>query len=123
MPRYTPRPRPCTSRTSCSPAWPAASTYSATTDGMSRGRKLCKSSSASIGMWIGRSDIARRHHRLDPAAHGEIADDRHAARAACLDEVVENLIGHVLVVDPAVAELDDVVLERFELDAARIGRV
>ena len=39
MPRCTPRPRPCTSRTSASPAAAAAVTYSSTTDAMSRGAK------------------------------------------------------------------------------------
>ena len=39
IPRCTPRPRPCTRRTSWSPAAAAASMYSATTDGMSRGAK------------------------------------------------------------------------------------
>ena len=39
------------------------------------------------------------------------------------DEIVEDLVGDVLVEDAAVAELDHVVLERFQLDAPRVGDV
>src|SRR5436190_1706764 len=123
MPRWTPRPRPCTSRTSLRPAAAAASTYSATTDAMSRGAKACKSISGSIGMRIGRSDIRRRDDRLDAPAHRKVAHDGHAPRLTCRDEIVQDLVRHRLIVNPAVAELDDVVLQRLELDASRVGRV
>ena len=53
MPRCTPMPRPWTSRTSRKPAACAAVMYSSTTDGMSRGGKACRSSSASIGTRTG----------------------------------------------------------------------
>src|SRR6266852_1872806 len=53
MPRCTPRPRPCTMRTSWSPAAAAALTYSSTTDRMSRGEKAWRSISASMGVRIG----------------------------------------------------------------------
>src|SRR5437899_5909420 len=123
MPRWTPRPRPCTSLTSLKPAAAAASTYSATTDAISRAAKACKSISGSIGMRIGRSYIGRRDHGFDAAAHREVADDGHPARLARRDEVVEDLVRHGLVINAAIAELDDVVLEGLELDAPRIGRI
>src|SRR5438876_1580579 len=48
--RWTPTPRPWISRTCVKPrAW-AASRYSATTDGMSRGANACRSSASSIGI-------------------------------------------------------------------------
>src|SRR5262249_21688477 len=37
--------------------------------------------------------------------------------------IVEDLVGDVLVEDAAVPELDDVVLERFQLDAPSVGHV
>ena len=39
------------------------------------------------------------------------------------DEIVENLVGDLLVENAAVAELDHVVLQRLELDAAGVGDV
>src|SRR5262245_4836691 len=63
------------------------------------------------------------HDRGDPAADREIADDGEAAWLERGDEVVEDLVGDVLVEDAAIAELDDVVLERLQLDAARVGDV
>ena len=39
------------------------------------------------------------------------------------DEIVEDLVGHVLVEDAPVAELDHVVLQRFQLDAVGVGDV
>src|SRR5688500_3683630 len=60
---------------------------------------------------------------LDAAADGEVADDGHAPRLAGGDQVVENLIGDRLVEHAAVAEVDHVVLERLQLDAAVAGRV
>src|SRR5207237_6385824 len=95
----------------------------ATTEGMSPGAKACRSSSASIGMRIGWSDIVRGDHGLDAAAYGKITDDGHAARLACGHQIVENLVRDVLVEDAAVAELDDVGLERLQLDTARVGAV
>src|SRR5437763_16816003 len=123
MPRWTPRPRPWIRRTSRRPASAAASTYSATTDGMSFGANACRSSSASRGIRNAIACVRRRDNRLDPAPHREIADHGHPSRLTRGNEVVEDLIGHVLVEDAAVSELDHVVLERFQLDAARVGRV
>ena len=39
------------------------------------------------------------------------------------DQIVEDLVGDALVEDAAVAELDQVVLQRLQLDAARVGHV
>ena len=61
--------------------------------------------------------------RLDAAAHRKVADDGHAPRLAGGNQVVEDLVGHVLVEDAPVAELDEVILQRLELDAARAGRI
>ena len=58
----------------------------------------------------GFSSVFRRHHRLDAAAHGEVADDGHAARLQERHEIVENLIGDMLVEDAAVPEFDHVEL-------------
>ena len=78
-----------------------------------------------VGIWdlgfflrVGRGDDS-----LDAAADGKIADDRHAARLACGHQVVEDLVGDRLVEDAAVAELDHVVLQRFQLDAAIAGHI
>src|SRR5439155_5538505 len=60
--------------------------------------------------------VFRSHDRLDPAARGKIPDDRHATRVNGRDQIVEDLVRHVFVEDPAVAELDDVVLQRLQLD-------
>src|SRR5947207_1907692 len=134
MPRCTPRPRPWTKRTSSKPAAAAASTYSATTDGMSRGANACKSSSRSIAirkpsaishqpLAISHGAVGCCHDGLDPAADRKVADDGHPARMNRADEVVENLIGDRLVKDPFVAVLDQVVLQRLQLDARRVGHV
>ena len=60
---------------------------------------------------------------LMPPRTREVADDGHAARLAGGDEIVEDLVGDRFVEDAAVAELDDVVLERFQLDTAVAGHV
>ena len=67
--------------------------------------------------------VCRSNCRLDAAADREITDDRHASRTARTDEIIENLIGDCLVEDPSVAEPDHVVLQRLQLDAARVGYV
>src|SRR5437762_9744519 len=128
MPRWTPRPRPCTRRTSRSPASAAASTNDSTTEGMSRGANACRSISDSIGTRTAGSSlpiglVAGGHRRLDAAADRKIADHGHAARLEQGDQVVQDLVGDALVEDAAVAELDHVVLERLQLDAARVGDV
>src|SRR5215471_5135379 len=128
MPRCTPRPRPCTRRTSRSPASAAASTNDSTTEGMSRGANACRSSSDPTGTWTTGSSlfiglIASGHRGLDAAADGEIADHGHAARLEEGDQIVQDLVGDALVEDAAVAELDHVVLERLQLDAACVGDV
>ena len=71
----------------------------------------------------GRSCVRGRDHRLDAAPHREVADDGHAAGVDGGDEVVEDLVGDVLVEDAAVSELDQVVLQRLQLDAQRVGDV
>ena len=43
------------------------------------------------------------------------------SRLARGDKIVEDLVGHRLVEDAAIAEPDDVVLQRFQLDAAIAG--
>src|ERR1700752_4700112 len=58
-----------------------------------------------LGVGSLRSRVGCRHDRLHPAADGKIADDRHPPRLARGDEVVENLVGHRLVENAAVAEL------------------
>ena len=67
--------------------------------------------------------IGRGDDGLHAAANGEIANDRHAPRRAGGDEVVEDLVRHRFVEDAAVAELDHVVLQRLQLDAAVAGHV
>src|SRR5688572_32148020 len=122
MPRCTPLPRPWIRRISRKPAPWAAFTYSSTTDLISRGSKACRSSVPSIGTWCSMGIallaglVGRGDHRLDSAAHGEVADDGHAPGLASGDEVVEDLVGDRLVEDAAVSELDHVVLERLQLD-------
>src|SRR5580765_380373 len=63
------------------------------------------------------------HRRPDAAPHRKIADHRHAPGLAGRHQIVQNLVGDVLVEDSAVAELDDVILERLQLDAPRGGNV
>ena len=62
--------------------------------------------------------VADGHLGLDAAAHREIADDRHASRLAGGDEIVEDLISDIFVENALVAELDKVVFERLQFDAA-----
>src|SRR5690349_4093437 len=63
------------------------------------------------------------HDGLDAPAHREVADVGHAARVNGGDEVVLDLIGDVFVKNPAVAKFDQVILERLQFDAARVGRI
>jgi hypothetical protein len=82
-----------------------------------------------------RADVAARFPELrcrgevgddrrgDAATRGEGAGDRHTARPARGHEVVEDLVRGRLVEDPAVAVLQEVVLERFQFDARLIGHV
>src|ERR1700704_357193 len=96
---------------------------------MSRGGKAWRSSSCSIGMCSGSSAMATRRlgaasgaqaravsrvrsggvfgldDGLDSAADGEVADHGHAAGIERGDQVVEDLIGDLLVEDALVAEL------------------
>src|SRR5256885_14101403 len=92
---------------------------------MSRGANACRSISCSIGIRTGSSSrtIFGSDDGLDAAAHGKVSDDGHAAGRDRADEGVENLVRHGLVKDPFVAEFDQVVLQRFELDAPRVGDV
>ena len=61
--------------------------------------------------------VRRSDCRLDAAADREVTDHRHPSWMARGDKIVEDLIGHSLVENPAVAESDDVVLQRLQLDA------
>src|SRR4029450_7192889 len=47
----------------------------------------------------------------------EVADDRHALRGAHGDQIVEDLVGHRFVEDALVPEVEQVVLQRLQLDA------
>src|SRR5262249_7523440 len=141
MPRWTPRPRPCTRRTTSKPAAEAASMYSSTTDGMSRGANACRSISRPMGIFVDIRArpktplvfgllslvftllIFRRHHRLDSPSHGEVAEHGHPARVNRSHQVVEDLVGHRLVEDALVPEFNEVVLQRLQLDARGVGNV
>src|SRR4051794_34699464 len=88
---------------------------------MSRGTKVCRSIESSIGTRCATSlgrGIRRGDDGLDPAANAEVTDDGHPAGRAGGDEIVEDLVGDRLVEDPAVAELDEVVLQYLQLDTA-----
>src|SRR6476660_4859993 len=124
-----PRPRPCTSRTWSKPAAAAAAIYSTTTEGISRGANACKSISRSSGTRVmsaisdRRARVGGRDEGLDAAANREIADHRHAPRVDRVDQIVEDLVGDRFVKDALVAEFDQIVLQRLELDARGIGHV
>src|SRR5580765_7725387 len=98
---------------------------------MSRGAKACRSMESSMGTeWAspgpsGSSILVERRgdHCLDAAAHREIPDHRHLARRQQGDQIVQNLVGRRLVEDAAVAEFDEVILERLQLDAPFVGHV
>src|SRR6516225_2977058 len=112
MPRWTPRPRPWITRTTRMPAAAAASMYSETTDGISRGANECRSSSGSIGTRTESSGtVLSRDRGLDAAADREVARDGHSARVDRGHQVIEDLIGHVFVEDAAIPEFDHVVLQ------------
>src|SRR6478672_10277495 len=96
------------SRTSRRPPSQAAVTYSSTTDLMSRGLKVCRSRTSSIGMCL---VIGRGNDRFNAPSHGKIAHDSHASRATDRDKIVEDLIGDRLVEDAAISKLDHVVLQ------------
>src|SRR5687767_6470306 len=138
------------SRTCWKPASRAAWRYSSTTDTTSAGAKLWRSIASSIGTLTGASSstvdcptglltarlltelltadcrlltVFSRYPGRDAAARGEIADHGHAARRAGLDQVVKNLVGDRLIENSLVTELEQIVFERLELDAARVGDV
>src|SRR5262245_15439772 len=110
-------------RTSRRPASWAAVTYSSTTDRMSRGWKVWRSSSCSIGTRCSLSSIRTRQtqagglrlivrcrdDRADAATHREIAGHRHVSRLAGVDEIVQDLVGDRLVEDAPIAKFDHVV--------------
>ena len=125
MPRWMPLPRPWISRTSRRPGLVRGVHVLlddrldvARREGVQIERVLDRASGAVTARGIGRGD-----DRLDAAADREVADDRHAAGLAGGDQVVEDLVGHRLVEDAAVAELDQVVLQRLQLDTAIAGDV
>src|SRR5437773_2566281 len=64
-----------------------------------------------------------RHYCLDSAPYRKISHDRHAAGLQGGDQIVKDLVRDVLVENAAVAEFNHVVLERFQLDAPRVGDV
>src|SRR5262245_66653308 len=98
---------------------------------MSRGANACRSSESSMGRRWADSFllpafrflllVVRGDGRLDAAARRELALDRHPLRLAGGDEIVEDLVGGALVEDAFVAVVEQVVLQRLQLDAA-IGR-
>jgi hypothetical protein len=62
--------------------------------------------------------MRRCHHRPDAAPHGEVADDGQAPGLEERDQGVEDLVDDVFVEDPAVPELDEVVLQGLQFEAA-----
>ncbi len=75
IPRWTPIPRPWINRTSVKPrAW-AASRYSETTDGMSRGANACRSSASSIGTRTGSSPATAAALPARAASSGRSSGD------------------------------------------------
>src|SRR6188474_3135332 len=117
--------------------------YSSTTDGMSRGANACRSRWSSIGMrWVTarpfllppkggshgldrklRRRIGRGDDGLHAAANGKIANNCHTPRRAGGDQIIEDLVRHGFEEDAPVAELEHVVLQRLQLDAAVAGHV
>src|SRR3954462_10104557 len=72
----------------------------------------------SLSLLKGRGD-----RRADAATNRELAEDGHPARSAGADQIVEDLVGDRLVEDAFVAKIDQVVFERFQLEAPAIGHV
>src|SRR6266853_6052920 len=115
--------------------------YSVTTEETSCGAKACKSSSASIGIrtgssgtriglsdtcgagFAGRLAIFGRDHGRDATTDREVADHLHPVRLQPRDQIVQDLVGGGLVEDSAIAELNQVILERLELDTLGVGDV
>src|SRR5690606_39011417 len=60
---------------------------------------------------------------MDAATHVELGRQAHEARRGGAGQVVEDLVGDRLVEAAAVAEGPEVQLQRFQLDAQRIGHV
>ena len=67
--------------------------------------------------------VRRGDDRSHAAAHRELTGDGHAPRPAGGDEIVEDLVDDLLVEDAAIAELEKVVLERFQLETDLAGHV
>src|SRR5688572_28964927 len=103
--------------------------YSSTTEATSRGANACRSRWSSMGMrWVTAPPLSfRRIGRGDDGLHaatnGKIAHDRHAPRRAGGNQIVEDLVRHRFEEDAPVAELEHVVLQRLQLDAAVAGHV
>jgi len=63
-------------------------------------------------------------HACSNAASGsEVRDDFHLPRLGDGDEIVQNHVRHVLVEGAVIAELLEVQLQRFQLEALRIGHI
>ena len=67
--------------------------------------------------------VGGRDRRRNPPSCREITYHRHSLRCTDRDEIVEDLVGHRFIENAAVAEVDHVVLERLQLDAALAGNV
>lgn len=59
----------------------------------------------------------------DAAAGAEVADDGHTSRFTACRQIVQNIIGQVLVKDAFVAVTLEIKLERFKLDAELVGAI
>ena len=70
-----------------------------------------------------RADELRGDRGGDAAARGEVADHGHPPGPAGRHQVVEDAVGRGLVEDPLVAEPQQVVLQRLQLEAGRVGHV
>jgi hypothetical protein len=62
--------------------------------------------------------MGRCHHRPDASSYRKIADNGQAPGREERDQGVEDLVDDVFVEDPAVPELDQVVLQGLQFEAA-----
>jgi len=60
---------------------------------------------------------------MNAAAHVEVADNGHFSRAACSNEIVENLVDDRFVISAFIAIGPQIKLQRLELDTEFIGNV
>ena len=121
IPRCVPVPRPRISRISVSPRLARDGAARGCWAGHRKNRPSVESRRQG-GLFTG-CVISGGDGRRDPAASREIADPGHALRVACLDEVVEDLVGCSFIKNPPVPVLDEVVFQRFEFEALLVGNV